>query len=85
MRRVRDIVNEMDFRMLREGKSFLSICACGSDERIFADAGARKVKRDSIACCIPVQLRPRTRRILESSAPLKRHCLKHVQYGCPFH
>jgi hypothetical protein len=85
MRRGCDIVNEMEFRMWRDARSFSPSARAGTMQRFQLMHHPAMANRHSAICSILAHLRPRTLRILEIGAALKRHCPTHPQYGQPFH
>jgi len=85
MRRACRIVNEMEFRMWREAKSFSPPARAGTMKRFPSMHRLAESPCDSLPCFILAQHRPRTPHVLENNASLKRRCLAQAQYGRPFH
>jgi len=85
MRRGRRIVNEMEFRMWRDAKSFSPSARAGTMQRFQVMHRPAMRTATPATCSILAHLPPRTPRILEIGAALKRHCPTHPQYGQPFH
>jgi hypothetical protein len=81
MRRARRIVNEMEFRMWREARSFSPSAHGTAMKRFSLLHHLARMRRDSAACIILAHHPPRTRCVLESGAALKRHFPTHLQYG----
>ncbi|MCK1392574.1 hypothetical protein [Bradyrhizobium sp. 1] len=85
MRRTRGIVNEMEFRMWREEKSFSPSARAGTMKRFsLAHRSAKRGATPSPASFLRIYA-TRTAQILESSVSLKRPCPMRAQYGWPFH
>jgi hypothetical protein len=85
MRRAGRIVNEMEFRMLREAKSFSPPARVDTMKGFSPMRRLAIPRRDSIICIILAHLRLRAPGFLESTGLLKRPCSSRAQYGWPFH
>jgi hypothetical protein len=85
MRRAWPIVNEMEFRMWRNAKSFSPPAHMGTMKGFSQAYRFTDRAIDSVSSLILSHLRLRTSQFLESGTSLKRHCLPRAQYGQPFH
>ncbi|MGY0572364.1 hypothetical protein ACTGJ9_015900 [Bradyrhizobium sp. RDM12] len=81
MRRACCIVNEMEFRMWRDARSFSPSVRGTTMKRFSWIHHAAMMRCCSAACWILAHLGPRTPPILESDTALERHCPTHPQYG----
>jgi hypothetical protein len=72
MRRVSHIVNEMEFRMLREAKSFSPSTSAEAMKRFFAAATAVDWRPDRTSASSPGTSHARACRLLASAHSMKR-------------